>query len=80
MSQDDILKTLERKKEPLTSKELSEYLEIRQETIIKALKKLLKHKEVKARKPTEKEMRDKGYKGHNMNSRWRVFFINGHCK
>lgn len=75
MGQDDIIKILQKKKEPLTSNELAEYLNIRQETIIRALNKLLKHKEVKCRKPTEKEMRAKGYDGHNMNSRWRVFFI-----
>ena len=77
MSQSEIIKALEKKKEPLTSKELSVYLSIRQETILKNLKKLLQHKEIKSRKPTEKEMRAKGYDGHNMNSRWRVFFLEG---
>ena len=73
MSQDDVLRMLEEKKEPLSSKELSIYLNIRQETIIKTLRKLLKQKAIKSKHPTEKEMRSKGYKGHNMNGKWRLF-------
>lgn len=74
MSQDDIIKLLEKKKTPLTSRELAEYLEIRQETIIKTLKKLLKHNEVQSRKPTPQEIIDKGW-SHHINSRFRLFFI-----
>lgn len=75
MSQDDILKALEKKEEPLTSRELSEYCNIRQETIIKALKNLLKHKEILCRKITKKEIKNKGYIKGNLNSRFRVFFV-----
>ena len=75
MSQDEIIKVLQKKKEPLTSKELADYLQIRQETIIKSLTKLIEHKEVKARKPTKEEIDKKGWNKCNMNSRWRVFLI-----
>ena len=74
MSQDDVLKALAEKKEPLTSKELAEYIGIQQHNIISALKKLIKQKEVKARKPTRKELEKKGYSSSDsINSRMRVF-------
>jgi transcription initiation factor IIE alpha subunit len=80
MSQDDIIKILEEKKEPLTSKELAEYCNIRVETIRRTLKKLLKHKEVIARKITKREIKKKGYAdNNNLNSRFRVFFVDKSC-
>lgn len=76
MSQDDIIKILESKKEPLTSKELSEYLDITIENIRRTLKKLVEHKEVKARPLTSEERTSKGYNNiKNVNNRTKVFWI-----
>jgi predicted Zn-ribbon and HTH transcriptional regulator len=76
MSQEDIIDMLKKKKEPLTSKELAEYLNIRQENIITNLKKLLKYKEVKQRHPTKAELVKRGHKNvHIVNSRYRIFFL-----
>ena len=76
MSQDEIIKTLKEKKEPLTSKELAEYIGIRQETIIKALKKLIKSRDIKCRRLTKEDKEDKGHMP-NMNNRMRVFWVDG---
>ena len=76
MSQEDIINVLRKKKEPLTSKELSEYIDVRIETIGKTLKKLVKHKEVIARKISAKEKKEKGYdKIKCINNRTQVFFL-----
>lgn len=77
MSQDDIIKILEKKKEPLTSRELSEYLNITQKTIIRTLKKLLKYKEIESRKMTPEDIKNKQdiINMTHKNSRWRVFFV-----
>jgi len=75
MSQSDILKVLEEKKEPLTSRELAEYCKIRVETIRRTLKKLLKHKEILARRITDEEIKQRGYISKSLNSRFRVFFL-----
>jgi transcription initiation factor IIE alpha subunit len=75
MSQDSIVKLLMKKKEPLTSKEISELLEIRQETIIKALNKLLKYHEVNCRKITVEEREERGYTKCKGFSRFKVFWI-----
>lgn len=77
MSQDKILKILKEKKEPLTSKELAEYINIRQQNILSNLRRLIKAKEIKFRKPTKKELYNKGYKDKkNINNRMRVFYLN----
>jgi Mn-dependent DtxR family transcriptional regulator len=80
MSQNNILRMFEKKKEPLTSKELSEYLKIRQETIIKTLKKLVEQKELKSRHLTKQELEKKGYVKKDivskLNSRFRIFYMN----
>lgn len=75
MSQDSIVKLLLKKKEPLTSKEISELLEIRQETIIKALNQLIKYKEVSCRKIKEEEKIKRGYSNNKGLSRFKVFWI-----
>jgi transcription initiation factor IIE alpha subunit len=73
MTQGDIVKLLLKKKEPLTSKEISQLLDIRQESIIKSLNKLLKYDEIKCRKITKEELEDKGY--IRFFSRFKVFWI-----
>lgn len=73
MSQGDIIELLRKKKEPLTSRELSEYLKVRQETIIKALKRMVKFHEVDERRINKKEIIDKGYLGKKINSRFMVY-------
>ena len=76
MSQEEIIDVLRKKKEPLTSKELSLYIDVRIENIRRQLKKLVDHKEVLARKISKKEKTEKGYdKIKCMTNRTQVFFL-----
>lgn len=75
MSQHDIVQLLLKKKEPLTSKEIAQLLSIRQESIIRSLKKLLRYNEVQARKMTVEEKKERNVDIKNKCSRFRVFWI-----
>lgn len=76
MSQDEIVKLLKKKKKDVfTSKEIAELLDIRQETILKSLKKLLKYEEINSRKITKEELEKKGYSSKQFSSRFWVYWF-----
>jgi transcription initiation factor IIE alpha subunit len=75
MSQDDIVKLLLKKKKPLTSKEIAELLEIRQQAVLASIRKLLKYKEIQQKKPTEEEFNSKGYPKSYRHKRFWLYYI-----
>lgn len=76
MSQSDILKLLEKKKKKVfTSKEISEILKVRQENILRSIAKLLEYDEIKSRKITSEELKDKGYDSKQLPTRFWVYWV-----
>jgi phage regulator Rha-like protein len=76
MSQSDIIELLEKKKKKVfTSKEISELLEVRQENILRSIKKLLEYEEIKSRKITKEEIKDKGYESKQLPTRFWVYWV-----
>jgi transcription initiation factor IIE alpha subunit len=76
MSQSDILNLLEKKKKKVfTSKEISEILKVRQENILRSIAKLLEYDEIKSRKITSEELKDKGYDSKQLPTRFWVYWV-----
>lgn len=76
MSQSDILSLLEKKKKKVfTSKEISEILKVRQENILRSIAKLLEYDEIKSRKITSEELKDKGYDSKQLPTRFWVYWV-----
>ena len=76
MSQSDIIKLLEKKKnKPFTSREISILIKVRQENVLRSIKKLLNEEEILSRKITPEELKDKGYDSKQMPSRFWVYWI-----
>lgn len=75
MSQSDIIKLLEKKKNKVfTSKEIAMLIEVRQENVLRSIKKLLEYEEIKSRKITPEELIDKGYDSKQMPTRFWVYW------
>ena len=75
MSQQEVLNFLEKNKNKVwTSKEIAEYLKIRQDSVLKNLRKLLKYNEVGSRRITKKEIKEKGLENKHITTRFRIFF------
>jgi predicted transcriptional regulator len=75
MSQDKIVKLLLKKKEPLTSKEIAVLLDIRQQSVLASIRKLLKYEEIKQKKPTKKDFEAKGYPESYRHTRFWMYYI-----
>ena len=76
MSQSDIVNLLvKKKKKVFTSKEISEILEVRQENILRSIKRLLECHEISSRKITKEELTAKGYDKKQRPTRFWVYWI-----
>jgi phage regulator Rha-like protein len=76
MSQSDIVNLLvKKKKKVFTSKEISEILEVRQENILRSIKRLLECHEISSRKITKEELTAKGYDKKHRPTRFWFYWI-----
>ncbi len=76
MSQSDIIKLLQKKKnKPFTSKEIALLIHVRQENVLRSIKTLLEYEEIKSRKITPEELKEKGYDSKQMPTRFWVYWI-----